>query len=181
MRRLLTIARNDLRIFFSSWGNIIGLTVMPIAFTLVLGWAFSSDSGPDFVRVDVIDLDGSAPSAAFVEQIRAVNDTLLLCPEDDTVDGACGLDGDTLTVEVAQTRLQENRTAALIIIPAGYRDALATFAPVEVDFYSKADPTAPSPLLQSLDAVIQRVNTAMVASEVGMDIVSRLEVSAPSP
>ena len=181
MRRLLTIARNDLRIFFRSWGNIIGLTVMPIAFTLVLGWAFSADSGPDLVRVDVIDLDGSAPSAAFVEQIRAVNDTLLLCPVDETADGVCGLKGDTLTVETAQTRLQENRTAALIVIPAGYGDALTTFAPVEVDFYSKADPTAPSPLLQSLDAVIQRVNTAMVASEVGMDVVSRLEVHAPSP
>ena len=40
MRSVLPIAVNDLRIFFASRGNVIGLLVLPIAFTLLLGFFF---------------------------------------------------------------------------------------------------------------------------------------------
>ena len=182
MRAVINIARNDLRVFFASWGNIIGLTLIPIAFTLVLGWSFSDDGGPTYVRVDVVDLAGSAPAAAFVDELRRINESLLLCPMDNTPDNDCRLPGDerVLTVDAALARVRDGRTAAVIVIPAAY-GADGASATVQIDYYSQEDPTAPSPVFQSVDAVIQRVNTAMVAGQVGMDVVDRLDAAAPAP
>ena len=179
MRAVINIARNDLRVFFASWGNIIGLTLIPIAFTLVLGWSFSDDGGPTYVRVDVVDLSGSAPATAFVDELRRVNESLLLCPMGNTPDNDCRLAdaGAPLTVDAALARVRDGRTTAVIVIPAAY----GASDPVQIDYYSQEDPTAPSPVFQSVNAVIQRVNTASVAGQVGMDVVDRLDAAAPTP
>ena len=97
MQTIFTIALNELRIFFRARGNLIGLIVLPIAITVAVGWANSGRSGPDYLRVDLIDLDQSARSAALLTQLRAVNPTLRLCPMDNNADDLCRLGGEPLT------------------------------------------------------------------------------------
>ncbi|MEZ4659181.1 MAG: hypothetical protein R2911_16590 [Caldilineaceae bacterium] len=48
MNAIRTIVQNDLKIYFSQMGNLIGLIILPIVFTLVLGWAFggAGNEGP---------------------------------------------------------------------------------------------------------------------------------------
>lgn len=176
MRAIVQIALNDLRIFFGQLGNWVGLALLPVAFTALLGWAFTDSGGPVLVRVDVVNLDDSQLSSAFVETLRRANDTLVLCPMDNDEANFCRLaDGQTaLTVEEALTRVQEKETRALVVVPAGFSAQAAQFEPVQLDYYSLEDAAQPSPILASVDAALEEINTTFVAQRVGMALVDEL-------
>lgn len=175
MQTVLHIAVNDLRIFFSARGNLIGLVVLPIALTLAVGWANSGGGGgPTRLLVDVVDLDQSARSAELLTELRAANDTLLLCPMDNDADDICQLEGTTLTQALALERAQNERTSGLLIIPGGYAVALEEAQPLQLPYYSTDDPDFPGPVRQAVESVLQRVNSAVVSSRVGVSFLSIL-------
>ncbi len=166
MQATINIALNDLRVFFADRGNLVGLLVLPLAFTLVLGWAFggSGNSGPQRVRVDVIDLDNTEESAAFRTELRATNDTLVLCPMDNDADDYCRLGDAPLTLESAIERVRSEETRALVVLPTGYGDAVMNSGKVDIEFYATGDLTLPNAVEQSVDAVLQKVNTASLTA-----------------
>ncbi len=179
MRTIFDIIANDLRIFFGQRGNWVSLFLLPMAFTAVLGWALSrpeEDAVEAIVPVDVVDLDGSATAARFVERLTATNGTLLLCPmANDGADG-CDLDGEfmPLSVDESIARVQEGSTTALVVLPAGFGAAATGDGTARIDYYSLEDPTAPSPILQSVQTVVQELNSAGVAEYVGLALVDSL-------
>lgn len=166
MKAVFDIALNDLRVFFAERGNLIGLVVLPLVFTLVLGWVFGGggNSGPPRVRVDVIDQDNTAQSAQFLEELRATNDTLVLCPMDNDADDYCRLGEEPFTLDRAIERAREEVTRALIVLPAGYGDALLNFGRADIQFYAMGDLSLPNAVRQSVDAVLQQVNTASLTA-----------------
>lgn len=175
MRALLTITWTDLRIFFSRPGNWIGLVVVPVALTLVLGFAFSGSSEPQPLRVDVINEDEGSLSARLVDALRR-NDALVVCLSgsgEADVEEDCDLADQPLTVETGVARVREGDSAALIVIPAGYTAAVETSEPVEIAYYSTADLAETDPVRQSLDAVVQQVNSAMLTAAVAGAILER--------
>ncbi|MFN8444125.1 MAG: ABC transporter permease [Caldilineaceae bacterium] len=176
IRTILTITLNDLRVFFASRGNLIGLILLPVTLSFILGWAFSDNSDPERQRIDLLDLDQSELSNALVDELHQANETLLLCPVDNTPDDACGLEGATLTKAEGQDRVRHSNSQALIVIPQGYAKALAAMQPVQIDFYSTANPSFPSPVQRTLEAVLQRANSAALAAGVAD---AMLEAAAP--
>ena len=186
MKSILTIALNDLRIFFAERGNLIGLVVMPILFTVVLGWAFGDSGSREAVRlrVDLIDQEQTPQSAHFVAELHRTNETLVLCPADNDADDFCRLDGEPLTLERAIERARDEETEALIVIPAGYGAALANFSKVRLDFYATGDPALPNPVRQSIEAVVQQVNSAALTANVLdvmlQDVAERTGFDAPT-
>lgn len=151
--RLSTL--NDLLIFFSQRSNLISLMVLPVIFALVLGWAFGGgeSGGPQRVRIDLIDQDQSALSATFLDKLRAANNTLGLCPMGNELveeqDDYCRLGDDPLDLERALERVQEEQTEALIVIPAGYGQALEEFEQEDIEFYAMPWATRICPMLLS--------------------------------
>lgn len=184
MKYILTIAANDLRIFFSKFGNIVSLVILPLAFTLALGWAFSSNDGGSVprVRIDVIDQDQSAQSANLLTQLRTANPTLLLCPMDNDADDFCRLGDEPLTLERAQRRAEAERTEALIVIPDGFETAVqAGRNEIDILFYAMSDPGQPHPVQQTLAAVLQKVNSAALTAAVTDELLSNVQEQAPLP
>jgi ABC-type multidrug transport system permease subunit len=178
MRKTLLIALNDLRVFFSERGNLIGLIVLPIGLTLMLGFFVGGGNSPTQIRVDLIDLDQSAASTQFISSLREVNNTLLFCPADDADDN-CNLgDSDMLTVEQSIERVQNVDTRALIVIPEGYADNLQTAQPISIEYYARSDGSGGfnDPVLVSLQTVVQRINAALHISTIGTDAVANLRV-----
>lgn len=175
MRTVLEIALNDLRIFFSVRGNLIGLVVLPIALTLAVGWSNSGGGGdtPQLL-VDIVDQDQSASSAALLAQLRMVNDTLVLCPTDNNDDDRCQLGGEPLTEATALDRARAETTSGLLIIPAGYADALAVAQPLQLPYYSTDDPALPGPVRQAVESALQQVNSAIVSARVGASFLAIL-------
>ncbi len=183
MRSILTIILNDLRIFFSQRGNLPGLLVIPVLLTLVVGWSIGQigGGGPTRLRVDLIDLDQSGMSAQMIEDLRAANDALVLCPLDNDAEDFCRLGDEPLQLERAIERARTGRTSALIVIPDGYAAALERFERVAVDYYSLSDPLQPGPVLQSLNAVLQRASTASMIPGVAGALLDNLISAAQLP
>lgn len=183
MRPILTIIGNDLKVFFSQRGNLVGLFVLPVLLTLVIGWSLGrmGGGGPTQLRVDLIDLDQSAMSAQLMEELRAANDALMLCPFDNDADDNCRLEDEPLHLERAIERVTAGRTQALIVIPAGYAAALEGFQRVTIDYYSLSDPMQPGPVLQSLNAVLQRASTASMTTGVAASLLDNLTAAVELP
>ncbi|MDE0181348.1 MAG: ABC transporter permease [Caldilineaceae bacterium] len=183
MRPILTIVLNDLRIFFSQRGNLVGLLVIPVLLTVVIGWSLGQfvGGGEPRLRVDLIDLDGSGLSARLIDELLATNDALVLCPLDNDADDYCRLEGEALDLERAVERARRGRTEALIVIPAGYAAALETFEQAGIDYYSSSDPLQPDAVLQGLDAVLQRVNSASMTAGVAGALLDNLTAGLGLP
>ena len=183
MRPTLTIILNDLSVFFSQRGNLVGLLVIPVLLTLVIGWSLGriGGDGPTRLRVDLIDLDQTEMSAQLIEELRAANDALVLCPLDNDADDFCSLEKEPLQLERAIERARSGRTSALIVIPAGYAAALEGFQRVSIDYYSLSDPLQPGPVLQSLDAVLQRASSASMTTGVAAALLDNLTAAAELP
>ena len=183
MRPTLTIILNDLNIFFSQRGNLVGLLVIPVLLTIVIGWSLGriGGDGPTRLRVDLIDLDQTEMSAQLIEELRAANDALVLCPLDNDADDFCSLEKEPLQLERAIERARADRTSALIVIPAGYAAALEGFQRVSIDYYSLSDPLQPGPVLQSLDAVLQRASSASMTTGVAAALLDNLTVAVELP
>ena len=175
MQAILTIILNDLRIFFSRRGNLIGLLVIPILLTLVLGFSLGgTGGGPTRLRVDLIDLDQTEMSARLIDELHAANAALALCPLDNDADDYCQLEEAPLNLERAIERARQGTTRALIVIPAGYATALETFQRADIDYYSTFDPMIPGPVLHTLEVVLQRVNSASLTTGVAAALLDNL-------
>ena len=183
MRSILTIILNDLNIFFSQRGNLVGLLVIPVLLTLVIGWSLGrlGGGGPTRLRVDLIDLDQTELSARLIEELHVANDALVLCPLDNDAEDFCRLGGEPLQLERAVERARSGSTSALIVIPAGYAAALEGFERINIDYYSLSDPLQPSPVLQSLNAVLQRAGTASMTTGVAGALLDNLTVAIDLP
>lgn len=175
MRKIFAITSTDLRIFFSQTGNLLGIIFLPIAFTLVLGYSFSSQSGPSRTRVDVLDEDQSMLSANFLEKLRATDETLVLCPMDNDAEDYCRLGDATLDRDLGIDRARRERTSGFLIIPAGYASSVTEGQPLQLDYYSTDDPSFPGGVAQAAQSVLEEVNSAVVAAQVGGRFLSSVQ------
>lgn len=178
MRKIWNIALNDVRIVLKDPGAWIGMFGIPIIMAWVLGVGLGgANNGPTQVRVDVLDQDNSAMSASFLQDLREANATLLLCPMDNNAEDVCNLGDDPiLTEERSVTRLSDNTALALIQIPAGFEENLTQSQPVVITYRSNENASAPSFILQAVQAVTQRLSGAVVASAVGVNIATETGV-----
>lgn len=176
MNAIRTIVQNDLKIYFSQMGNLIGLILLPIVFTLVLGWAFGGggNEGPARVRVDVLDEDGTAASAALLAQLRTTNELLTLCPMDNDTDDFCRMGKEILTVELGKARAQDEQTDGFLLIPAGYAQAIENLARTEFHFFAAGNPALPNAVQQSIEAVLHKINGASTTARVTNALLDRL-------
>ena len=175
MRKILTIARNDLRIYLSQRSNLVGLILSPLLITVVLGYSFSSDNTPTQLRVDVLDQDQSVLSTQFLADLRGADGTIVLCPIDNNADDFCQLEGATLDQALGVERARDEVTAGFLIIPQGFGAAASSAQALQLDYYSTADPNLPGPVAQAVQSVLQRVNSAAVAASVGATFLNSLQ------
>ncbi|MBZ0300816.1 MAG: ABC transporter permease [Anaerolineae bacterium] len=176
MRNILAIARTDLQVYLSDRGNIFGLIALPIIMTLFLGGVFTS-GGTSQVRLDILDQDSSPAATQFIADLRAVNPALILCPADSGPDDGCSLgEAESLNVESSIERVRKGQTDGLLVIPAGYGTGLAAFETIRLPYHTASDMLTNDPALQSIQAVLQRVNGGVVAARVGEGLAESLDV-----
>jgi ABC-2 type transport system permease protein len=173
MRQIFYVMLNDLRVTFSDKEIWINLLIIPVILIVILGAAsggFGESGNRPRQRVDVIDNDGSPLSAHFLAELRALNDTIILCPMDNDADDFCRLDDEPLTTDRITVRLSDGLTRAAIEIPAGFNQNVLTGEPVQIVYRSDEDPMQPGIIIQSVQAGVQRIAAASVAARVGLDV-----------
>ena len=190
MRTILDIARNDLVIIFKDRSIWLNLIVIPLVIAYVIGFATGGGAASSGSRaetasaprliVDVMNADGGELATAFMDDLRGVNANLVLCPEDNNDADVCQLGDATFDAAVAQARLEQERSLALIEIPAGFTETINAGENVRIVYRSNEDATAPSYILQAVQAVMQRMGGALVAARVGAGVAQTLNVDDPA-
>ncbi len=176
MNKLLSIAQNDLRVAFKERGIWINLVALPIALILIIGLAsggFGGTTPP--ITIDVYDNDQSELSAQLLSTLRDINPNLVLCPMDNTDADICRLSQQTLTRELSQERIENNRISAIIEIPNGFEQTLLRGEPTELMYRSDENFAQPSVLLQTVQAAVSRVNGASLAGRVSAYALSQAD------
>ena len=172
MSKVISIALNDLRIFFRERGQIIGLVVIPLVFTFGVGFASGGNNGPSKVPVDVIDKDKSSLSQQFLADVQAANAALALCPLDDDRNDVCHLGKDQSIDETRSVqRVTNNDTLALVVIPEGFGAAVQAGEVATITYRSNDNVSAPSYILQAVQTAAGKMGTAQVAATLGSTIV----------
>ena len=69
----------------------------------------------------------------------------------------------------------------LLSYPRATPPALEGFQRVSIDYYSLSDPLQPGPVLQSLDAVLQRASSASMTTGVAAALLDNLTAAAELP
>ena len=182
MRSILNVTLNDLRVIFRERASIIlNLVIIPLVISFAAGGANSSMGGggdtavPDLI-IDVIDASASAESAAFLDVVRSANENVLLCPLDNTADNLCVLPDGVTTVDetLAGTRLEDQTSLALILIPQDFSETLNA-GTARVVYRSNEDASAPGYLLSAVEAAAQQIGGAVEARTIGLQVADDIE------
>jgi ABC-2 type transport system permease protein len=180
MRTVFQIAFQDLRLFLRDRGNLPGLLVIPSVLTLVIAFVNSGgggSSGP--LRVDVIDRDQSATSAAYRVALVEANSSLVLCPHPDDTDDECALEGMPLDEDLAADRLRGGTSLATIVIPAGLGTTLGDGGQASLTFRSRADFESSAYVQQAAIAAAQRVGGPAASADLAAQAVESLTGRQP--
>lgn len=182
MNTILQIARNDLRLIFKERDIWINLVVVPLVLSYIIGIANgglnSGAPSTPTILIDVIDVDNSALSADFLTQIRAANSGFVLCPLDQNDGDVCRLGDATLTPDIAQTRLEDKVSLALIEVPAGFEANINAGESVSLVYRSNESAAAPSYILQAVQSVAQSMGGALTAARVGTEVAQAFDAQA---
>lgn len=162
MDKIFVIAFNDLRIYLSRRGNLISLTVIPIVLAAVFG--LSTAPGGGSFTVDIIDQDKTPASQALVAALLAANDAFVRGSE-------------LVNIESAKIRVIEETVSAAIVIPQGFAQALQTFEALSILYFSREDNSG-GPIQRSVNTVISRLNSSIIATRAGELVLNALDIEA---
>ncbi len=151
MKKILVIIAHNLRLIAADRSTLFWLLAMPIAFTFVLGLAFSGGGGgggsTDPVRygLTVANLDRGPQGEALLAAIEAAGKIDLL-----PIDGADA--GDT-----ALELVQKGDRSAALVIPPDYSERLARRERVTLTFHRNPERMNPYVTRQAIDEVLTRL------------------------
>jgi ABC-2 type transport system permease protein len=148
--KALSITFKDLKIMFKDRGILLQLFLLPLVFVLIFSGALSAigQEEPDTrVPLPVVDLDGGASAAEFL----------------DDLDAAGGVRAEMYDESEAMTLLEENHISRVLTIPAGFTAGIESGQPVTLRLLSHPE-TSP----QQTEAV--RLVIEGVASDISLEI-----------
>ena len=177
MAKIMAIIRQDLRNFLTNRSNLPGLLLVPAVMTVIIALVTGGGFEGEAVRIlDVIDQDNTPATTQFLTSIRQANPGLTLCPMDNTDNDVCSLSGsNVLTESQALDRVANSISVALLEIPAGFEADLAAQTPINLTFRSASSFGSTQSALEAVQAAISQINTAAVASQIGLSVINDLQ------
>jgi len=117
--RVLDLAIKDLRQITRDWKSFLFLLIMPIAFTLLFGFAFGGSSTADpRLPIGLADEDGSALSGQLLAMLAASE--------------VVRIEIENTTASELQEQVADEDIAAAVLIPGGFGDSLLEDDPLPV-------------------------------------------------
>ncbi len=167
MNTILQIGWKDLRVIFRDRAALILMLVAPFVLTvamgLVTGSLGSSDSGINKVPVVVVNLDQNTLGNALVEVLKAPElDQLLSVVDNNDTAAARGM-------------VDENKTTAVVIIPAGFTASIipqngqAAAQVAQIEVYKNPSRTIGAGIVQSIvESYVNQVETGRIGGQVAV-------------
>jgi ABC-2 type transport system permease protein len=131
--------------------------ILPIVFTIFLGMIIGNQSGDPNIPVAVADLDGTAVSQRFVEQLDASPLLKVKAMAQDELDAA----------------VQDQKTAAALVIPKGFGDAAGgAGSQVVLTLIRVETSSGAQTVVQTIQTAVAELNTRVLAVKVVVEQVS---------
>jgi ABC-2 type transport system permease protein len=131
--------------------------ILPIVFTIFLGMIIGNQSGDPNIPVAVADLDGTAVSQRFVEQLDASPLLKVSAMAEDELDAA----------------VQDQKTAAALVIPKGFGDAAGgAGSQVALTLIRVETSSGAQTVVQTVQTAVAELNTRVLAVKVVVEQVS---------
>jgi len=168
MKIILQIGWKDLRVIFRDRAALILMLLAPFVLTvamgLVTGSLGSSSSGINQVPVVVVNLDQNSLGNALVAQLKSPQLSQLLSVEENS-DAAA-----------ARAMLDANKTAAVVIIPAGFTDSVipqngdVTAAVKQIEVYKNPSRSISAGVVQTIvERFLSDVETGRIGGQVAIE------------
>jgi ABC-2 type transport system permease protein len=168
MKIILHIGWKDLRVIFRDRAALILMLVAPFVLTvamgLVTGSLGSSTSGIEKVSVVVVNLDQGDLANKLVQVLKAPELSQLLAVEENS------------DVAAARALVDTNKTAAVIIIPAGFtasvspQDGQAAAPAKQIEVYKNPSRSIGAGIAQSIvEDFINQVDTGTISGQVAVE------------
>lgn len=161
--RVIDLALNDLLQIVRDWKAAFFLLIMPIAFTLMFGFAFggfgSSEPADPRLPVALLDQDQSALSPHLLALLG--NSAVIRFEETD--DDQAGL----------EERVAEGELAAVVIIPAGYGGKLLSGEATPLVVISDPGSTAGLAVQGEIQTAATRLASAVQGAQMGSQVYER--------
>jgi ABC-2 type transport system permease protein len=174
MREIITMMQNDLRNTFAERGIWVNILIVPIIMTVIIGLAGGGGAATIYTVDLLIDPAAGAYAERFSDLLRKEGGTgFRICDlrQAQTQDEGCRLGevaADADLKALAEERLRGSRSIGAVILPAGFTEALLAGQAVKVDLLGKGGLNAPQIVRQKVDAVLTRMNGAILAARVSV-------------
>lgn len=166
MQKILAIALTDLRSEFKSPASWVVIFLMPIILTTILATINVGGSVESRTAILVVNEDGGTLATQIIETISNSESVMLPSAADDEPLPA--------TRDAALDQIGE--LGRVLVIPAGFSDALATGTPINVVLY--VDPTTDAArtqtVQQELNAIFYEVAGTRTVTRVAVDYAGQL-------
>lgn len=167
MRKALDIALLYLKITFSERSTLLFAFILPLIFTFSIGQAirgFSEDEeGPRRWSLDVVNEDGGDLAANLVQKLER-NDTLAVTLNERNT---------------ALARVGDGDVSAVLIIPAGFTEAIRTTETAALDFHTNSDDIWEGQLIeQAVAASVTQLTGSLNAAAVSQRVAQNLGLFA---
>lgn len=181
MHRVWIIARNELEITLQGKQSWLLLVVVPVVTIYLVGLGTEGLAGSVMpnIRIDVLDLDRSPTSRLFIDGLEQSNRAFIVCEAqphrvtgEEQVGGArmdasgaeCLLNDAPLSARVAQERLADGITSALVTLPPGFDAVMGPTGVVTVAFQAGADMAGSEIAFGAVQNVGSRMGAPIVAA-----------------
>jgi ABC-2 type transport system permease protein len=151
LRKIAAIAWKDAIIRFSSRSEILFFLVLPIVFTLILGNS-SAAGGDSAVSLPVVNEDGSELAAELIAALERSE----------------ALDISVLERQEAETLFNDEAASALLIIPAGFENALLAGEPAAISLQKAPNDNNAEAVDQAISAAVGTVTQALTAANTSL-------------
>jgi ABC-2 type transport system permease protein len=158
MKKIFSIAWNDIKIEFSDRMTLVFFLVLPVVFTIVIGLGLSGLAGSESVGdsrypVVVVDLDNSPLSAELVETIAV---SQVIRPEQ-------------RTAAQADQLFEDDEALAVLTVPQGFEAGLMAGEPVELALRKAQDDNRVLAIEQAVGAAVSQVERAVQIAHTSLE------------
>ncbi len=158
--RILDIALKDLLQLVKDWKSFLFLLAMPIAFTLVFGFAFGGfgiENEETDLRLLVGIIDQDRLDGQFSQELlELINKSDVIRPE---------IISEEIQPEEIEKKVNDDEFPAIIIIPSGYSDSLLSDEPLRLTTILKPDTKAGATAQNAIQAAVNRLVNAIGAAQ----------------
>ena len=160
MKKIITLAWNDIKIEFSNRSALLFFFILPMIFTAILGASFGGNSDPNADArwvVPVVDQDQSGLSG---EMMAELEKSEVIHPE-------------IQTREQADQALKDGETAVILVIHTGFENEVLSGTPVELELVKSPNDPNVLAIEQAIYTATGRIGNVVMAAVSAVEAAER--------